>query len=147
MREMQVHGLVLAQDSPGSTLILREADGNRYLLLAIGPAEAQSIARGLHGDELSRPLTHDLMCLVVEEMGSAMERVVIHEVKDNTFIGSLDLKTDFGVIELDARPSDAVAMAVRTRVPIFCLDTVLDRQAITQEDIERLREEMNEENE
>lgn len=146
MKQMKVHGLVLAQDTPGSTLILRETEGERYLLLAIGPSEAQSIARGLHGEKLPRPLTHDLMCSIVTEMGSTMERVVIHEVKDNTFIGSLDLKTKFGIVEVDARPSDAVAMAIRTSTPIFCMDTVLDRQSITQEDIERLREEMNEEN-
>ncbi len=141
MKEMKVHGLVLAHKA-GSTLILREREGDRYLLLSIGPGEAQAIARGIHGQEMPRPLTHDLMCTIVDQMGGALERVVIHEVKDNTFIGSLDLGTEYGVMEVDARPSDAVAVAVRREVPIFCMDSILDRQAISSEDIQRLRENM-----
>lgn len=141
MREMQVHALIMGADSgAGSTLMLKESEGERFLLLAIGPAEAQAIFRGLHGEVMERPLTHDLVCSVVSGMGGALDRVIIHEVRDRTFIGSLDLNTDYGVVEVDARPSDAVALAVRADAPIFCLEAVLDSQAITQADIDRLRE-------
>ena len=109
-------------------LLLRERDGaHRLLPIYIGNPEAASIHSAIEGVEPPRPMTHDLMCTVIEELGATWNSVEITEVRDHTFFAELVLQTAEGAsIRVSARPSDACALAVRSAVPIFAADAVLD---------------------
>ncbi len=109
-------------------LILKELDGNRRLPIIIGAFEAQAIALEIEGVQPPRPMTHDLMKSVIDSLGGMLTEVYINELKDGTFYAKIVFE-DIGV-ELDARPSDAVALAVRTNAPIFVNSDVLDETAV-----------------
>lgn len=125
MEKIQVDILGL-QTSPASggayALILKEVNGNRRLPIIIGAFEAQSIALEMEGIKPPRPLTHDLMKNLLETLGADLAEVVISELKDSTFYAKLM----FDAQEVDARPSDAIALAVRFGSPIFVSDKVMD---------------------
>mgnify|MGYP001819423235 CR=1 FL=1 len=111
-------------------MILKEAGGERILPIWIGPGEASAIAMVLAGIEFARPLTHDLLHAVVGEMGGEVVRVQIHRVVDNTYFASLLLRGKASFVEVDSRPSDSVALALRASAPIFVLDDLLDKVPI-----------------
>jgi bifunctional DNase/RNase len=121
------------QSTPASggayALILKEVNGNRRLLIIIGSYEAQSIALEMEGIKPPRPLTHDLMKNLVETLGADLVEVVISELRDSTFYAKLMLDAQ----EIDARPSDAIALAVRFGSPIFVAEKVMEEAGILQE--------------
>jgi bifunctional DNase/RNase len=125
MEKIQVDILGL-QTSPASggayALILKEVTGNRRLPIIIGAFEAQSIALEMEGIKPPRPLTHDLMKNILESMGSDLSEITISELRDGTFFAKLY----FDSREIDARPSDAIALAVRFGAPIYVSDKVMD---------------------
>jgi len=123
-------------------VLLREADGERYLPIWIGAVEATAIAFAQQGVVPPRPLTHDLLKNVLEQTGNALTEVRITEMSDGVFYASLVL--DSGV-EIDARPSDSIALAIRTGARIVCSDTLLDDVGIAvpderEEEVEKFRE-------
>jgi len=128
--DMRVEGI--GRDPAGETyfLILRERDGERRLVLQIGPFEAAMIGMALGGGPVPRPFTHDLLVQAVTRLGGRVERVLIHDVRNETFIGVLELGTDRGLIELDCRPSDGVAVALRTEAAILAAEEVLDKAGL-----------------
>ena len=135
MEKIQVDILGL-QTSPASggayALILKEVNGNRRLPIIIGAFEAQSIALEMEGIKPPRPLTHDLMKNLLETMGAELAEVVISELRDSTFYAKLMFETQ----EVDARPSDAIALAVRFGSPIFVADKVMDEAGFLPENEE-----------
>ena len=111
-------------------VILKEAARDRYLPIWIGPWEASAIAMKLQGLTPERPLTHDLFATTLEELGARIERVIISELADETFHARILLEREGHTIEVDARPSDALALAVRSGVRIFAADAVLEQAAL-----------------
>ncbi len=114
-------------------VILREAETERYLPIWIGSWEAQSIAMRLQGVEAERPLTHDLLTTMLVDLGVTVRHIVVSDLADETFRARIVLVQGGDDYEIDARPSDAIALAVRTAAPIFATEAVLDRAGVIPE--------------
>ncbi|MEO5617101.1 MAG: bifunctional nuclease family protein [Candidatus Eisenbacteria bacterium] len=123
--EVQVHGLILEKKTQQNIVILRESDGERILPIWIGPGEAQAIRRMLSGESFPRPLTHDLAVLVVEGLRAKVARVVIADLRENTFFASIFIERESEVLSIDSRPSDSIAVALRAKAPIFVNEKLL----------------------
>ncbi len=111
-------------------VVITDMDERHFLPILIGPAEANAIAMELEGIKPPRPLTHDLMRDLLSKLDAQVDRVVISDLRDETYYGCIVLKTVTGIIEVDARPSDAIALALRTQSPIFVSDTVANQAMI-----------------
>lgn len=123
--EARVNGLILEHKTQQNVVILREAEGERILPIWIGPGEAQAIRRILSDEPFPRPLTHDLLVLIVEGLKAKVTRVVISDLKENTFYATVIVERDSEVLSIDARPSDSIAVALRAKAPIFVNDKLL----------------------
>lgn len=130
MVQMQLMSVGMVGGTEDHLMVLKELNGNRLLVISIGLTEATAIAAAVEGIEAPRPMTHDLMAHIIRRLQAELARVVIHDLRNETFIGQLDIKTERGVLEIDCRPSDAVALAVRTNAPIFVTEGVLEAAAI-----------------
>ena len=130
MIEVRVAHLGLDRATNSPVVILQEKDGERVLPIWIGPAEASAIAMHLAGVKFARPLTHDLIRQVIVGLGADLRRVTITQVKDNTYFAELYLYRNDHVIQIDARPSDSIAVALRLNAPIFTSDELLERSSI-----------------
>jgi len=108
-------------------VILSEKDGNRYLPIVIGICEANAIRYHVHGIQPPRPLTHDLLNNTIRSLGGEVNRIVVNDLSDRTFYAQVVVDTNGGEVVVDARPSDAIALAVRAECPIFIEDHVLDK--------------------
>jgi hypothetical protein len=133
MREMVVDSVRVHMLSTQHVVILREADRERYLPIWIGSWEAQSIAMKLQGVEAERPLTHDLIVSLLEELGVRVRRIVVSDLADETYRARIVLSRDQDDYDVDARPSDAIALAVRVSAPIYATEAVLDRAGVMPE--------------
>ena len=123
--EVRVHGLILEHKAQQNIVILRELDGVRILPIWIGPGEAQAIRRLLSEEPFPRPLTHDLLQIIVEGLKAKVTRVVIADLRENTFFANIVIQKDGEVLSIDARPSDSVAVALRAKAPIFVNEQLL----------------------
>jgi uncharacterized protein len=119
--------------SPQRVVVLRQTDVERYLAIWVGPYEAESITVALQEVEMSRPLTHDLLKSVFNTFDAKILRVEIVAIKDDVFYGNIVTRRDGKVIDIDARPSDAIALAVRAHVPILVGQDVMDAAGIVPE--------------
>jgi bifunctional DNase/RNase len=127
--EMIVESVRVHMPTGRHVLVLRESGGGRLLMIWVGPWEASAIAMKLQGLTPERPLTHDLLASVLGELNATMSRIVITDLADETFHARLRLGTADGPRDIDARPSDAIALAVRLGSPIFATEDVLERAA------------------
>jgi bifunctional DNase/RNase len=125
--EMQIKGLMLDPVTNVPIVILRDMDGKRVLPIWVGPAEASAIALQIENVAPPRPMTHDLLRDVIGALGVSVSRVIISDLKGSTFFAYLELRQGAEVILVDARPSDAVALAARTRAPVFVDALVLEQ--------------------
>lgn len=123
---MEVVGVRIELPSNQPIVLLREKNGSRYLPIWIGANEATSIATAMEGVEPPRPLTHDLMRSVIDALGALATRVVITEMRDSIFFADLALDMSGTEVEVSSRPSDAIALAVRTGTPVFARAGVLE---------------------
>jgi bifunctional DNase/RNase len=123
--EMVIESVRVHMLSNRHVVILKDTEGDRYLPIWIGAWEASAIAMRLQGLAAERPLTHDLFAAALDRLGVRVERVVISELTDETYHARIHLERDGVQVEVDARPSDALALAVRAEVPIFAADEVL----------------------
>ncbi len=130
---MMVESVRVHMLSSQHVVILREADAERYLPIWIGSWEAQSIAMKLQGVEAERPLTHDLLASMLSELGVSVLRILVSDLADETYRARIVLLQDGSDLEIDARPSDAIALAVRVGAPIFATEAVLDRAGVIPE--------------
>jgi len=145
MIEMNLAGVRVELPSNQPIVLLREADGERFLPIWIGAAEAAAIAFALQGIATPRPMTHDLMKNVLEETGVLLERIVITELKEGTFFAVMQMKRNGTAYEISSRPSDAIALAVRWDAPIFADEQVLSEASILipndeEQEVEKFRE-------
>jgi len=124
--EMTIKGLMIDPITNMPINILRDGDGQRMLPIWVGVFEANAIALQLEAVQTPRPMTHDLMKNLLEEMGGSIERVVVCDLRENTFYATIYLKTPQKTIAVDARPSDAIALALRTESPILVEESVIE---------------------
>lgn len=128
--QVDILGLSTSPASGGAyALILKEMSGNRRLPIIIGAFEAQSIALEMEGIKPPRPLTHDLMKTIIDRMGVALSEVTVYELRDGTFYAKISLDSQ----EIDSRPSDAIALAVRYSVPIYVSEKVMEEASFVPE--------------
>ncbi len=127
---MELVGVRLELPTQTPILLLRETAGTRYLPIWIGTNEASAIALALEGFEPERPMTHDLLRLVVEALGASVERVVVTELSGGTYFADLVMRRNGDEVHLSVRPSDAVALAARTATPLFAARAVLDEVGV-----------------
>jgi bifunctional DNase/RNase len=111
-------------------VLLKEKRADRYLPIWIGPAEADAIVVKLQGASVPRPMTHDLLRSVIDTLGANVSSVIVNDLKNDTFYAKITLDVDGGQMEIDSRPSDALALALRVEVPIYVEDSVLDKAGI-----------------
>jgi hypothetical protein len=143
---MQLVGVRVELPTNQPIVLLREKEGERFLPIFIGPVEATAIAFALQGIVTPRPMTHDLLKNVLEEIGIGVERVVISELRDTTFYANLEMGRDGQKYTVSSRPSDAIALAVRAGVPLFAEPDVLNEAGIVirdedeEDEIKRFRE-------
>ncbi len=123
--EAKVNGLILEPKTQQNVVVLREVLGERILPIWIGPGEAQAIRRILSEEPFPRPLTHDLIALAIEGLKGRVTRIVISDMRDNTFYASIMIMRDDELLSIDARPSDSIAVALRTKAPIYVNDKLL----------------------
>jgi hypothetical protein len=123
--EMAIKGVVPDPVTNMPVVILREKSGDRVLPIWIGVFEGNAIELQREGVQTPRPMTHDLLKTVIDELGGHVERVVVSELKDNTFYATLHVLSTRGRLSVDSRPSDALALALRTGAPIFAEEAVI----------------------
>lgn len=130
MIEMTIDSIRVSLMNYQRVVILKEKMAERYLPIWIGPAEADAIAVKLQGVNVPRPLTHDLLNSVIDALGATIDSIIVTELKNDTFFAKIVLNVNGGQMEVDSRPSDALALAVRAGAPIYTEDTVLDKAGI-----------------
>jgi bifunctional DNase/RNase len=130
MIEMTIDSIRVSLMNYQRVVILKEKDSDRYLPIWIGPAEADAIAVKLQGVAVPRPLTHDLLNSVIEKLDATVNSILVNDLKNDTFFAKIFLDVDGKQVEVDSRPSDALALAVRTGVPIYAEEAVLDNAGI-----------------
>lgn len=130
MVEMTIESIRVSLMNYQRVVILREKDSDRYLPIWIGPAEADAIAVRLQEVAVARPLTHDLLHTVIDSLGANVEYVLVNDLANDTFFARIMLQVDGRNMEIDSRPSDAIALAVRVQVPIFADEGVLDKAGV-----------------
>jgi bifunctional DNase/RNase len=124
--EMTIKGLMVDPITNMPIIILRDAAGERVLPIWVGIFEANAIALQIENIATPRPMTHDLLRNVIQDLKAAVEKIVVCDLKENTFYALIHLRIGGDLVAIDARPSDAIALAIRVRAPIFVEDTVID---------------------
>ncbi|MDR9459422.1 MAG: bifunctional nuclease family protein [Dehalococcoidia bacterium] len=130
MIEMTIDSIRMSLMNYQRVVILKEKGGERYLPIWIGPAEADSIALKLQDVQVPRPMTHDLLRSAIEALGASVNSIVVNDLQNDTFFARILLIVDGRDMEIDSRPSDAIALAVRVEVPIYADESVLDKAGI-----------------
>jgi bifunctional DNase/RNase len=146
MIEMKVRGIAVDPNLKTPAVILTDEDEKRYLPIWIGVAEATAIFIQLNEQVLPRPMTHDLLKNILETLGAKVVKILVNDINQNTFFARIFLEqSDSGEkYEIDARPSDAIALALRTGSPIFVSEKVIVSPGVTIADKEKYKEEMSE---
>lgn len=134
MQEMVIYGVSFDMVGKQPIVLLKTVQGNKFLPIWIGHAEAAAILMKLQGTDSPRPLTHDLMTEILSELDSSVARITVTELRDNTFFALITLRSNGAEIEIDSRPSDAIALAVRSNAPIFASDELITESAIEFDD-------------
>ena len=124
--QVELKRIIISETSDQQFIFLKEVDGQRTLPILIGSAEALAIDHRLKGTPFPRPQTHQLLSSVIEQLGGKLERIVISDLQDHTFFARLIIRQNGHSIEIDSRPSDAIALGVANQVPIFVAEHVLD---------------------
>lgn len=130
MQEMSIDSIRVHLTNYQRVVILKVKNSDRYLPIWIGAAEADAIAVKLQDVNVPRPLTHDLLRAVISSMGATVNQVIVSDLNNDTFFAKIVIQHNGTTMEIDARPSDAIALAVRTQAPIFAEDTVLERASV-----------------
>ena len=130
MVEMTIESIRMNLVNYQRVVILKEKDADRYLPIWIGHAEADAIAVRLQDVAVARPLTHDLLGTVITSLGATVNSIVVNDLSNDTFYARIVLNVNGSTMEIDARPSDALALAVRVRVPIYADESVLEKAGV-----------------
>lgn len=148
MQEMVIYGVSFDMVGKQPIVLLKTVNGNTFLPIWIGHAEAAAILMRLQGADSPRPMTHDLLTHVVAELRAEVAKITVTELRESTFYALITLRQESGEIEIDSRPSDAIALAVRSEAPIYAADAVIEESGIefehepeeTDEVVERFKE-------
>lgn len=133
MVEVKIDSVRVSLMSNTRVVVLKEVDGERFLPIWIGPFEADAITIELQGVEVARPLTHDLLKSVIYMLDAEVRRIVINDLSNETFFARIVLRVEGDDVEVDSRPSDALALAVRCSAPLLVADHVMERASIVPE--------------
>jgi bifunctional DNase/RNase len=134
MVEVTIDSIRVSLVSPQRLVILKDADQERFLPIWIGPFEAEAITIKLQDVDVKRPLTHDLLNKFIAELGATVSHVLVNELRNDTYFARIVVNVDGQHLEIDSRPSDAMALAVRANVPIFVDEGVMEKASIVPED-------------
>jgi bifunctional DNase/RNase len=124
--QMELKRIIINEIQDQQVIMLREVDGERSFPIVIGIFEATSIDRRVRGQQSPRPLTHDLITSVIDSLGGDLQDIYISELREHTYFAKLRIRKEGELVEVDCRPSDAIAIAVTARVPIFVSEEVLE---------------------
>ncbi len=124
--EMNLKGLMIDPITNMPIIVLKDGDGRHVLPIWVGVFEANAIALQMENVQTPRPMTHDLLKNVIDDLNATVDRIVVSELKDNTFYATIHLSSGMGNLTVDSRPSDAIALALRTRSPIFVEEEVIE---------------------
>jgi hypothetical protein len=130
VQEVSIYGVSFDVVGKQPIVLLKTLDGNKFLPIWIGHPEAAAILMKLQGAPTPRPMTHDLVTDMLGELNASVRRIAVTELRENTFYAVITLQVNGSEVEIDSRPSDALALAVRTSAPIFVADQVIDDQGI-----------------
>ncbi len=130
MQEMLIYGVSFDLVGKQPIVLLKTADGNKFLPIWIGHPEAAAILTKLQSQAVPRPMTHDLLSDMLEQLGAQVVRITVTELRENTFYAQITVTQDGTEIDVDSRPSDAIALAIRAEAPIFAADRVIEESAI-----------------
>jgi bifunctional DNase/RNase len=130
MQEMVIYGVSFDLVGKQPIVLLKTADGNKFLPIWIGHPEAAAILMKLQGASTPRPMTHDLVTEMLDQLGAQVTRIAVTELRENTFYAQITVQLDGSEIEVDSRPSDAIALAIRADAPIYAADSVIEESAI-----------------
>ena len=130
MHEMLIYGVSFDLVGKQPIVLLKTADGNKFLPIWIGHPEAAAILMKLQSQAPPRPMTHDLLTDMLEQLGAQVVRITVTELRENTFYAQITVAQDGTEIEIDSRPSDAIALAIRAEAPIFAAERVIEESAI-----------------
>ncbi len=142
MVEMVIYGVSFDLVGKQPIVLLKTADGNRFLPIWIGHPEAAAILMKLQNASTPRPMTHDLVTEILGQLNAEVIRITVTELRENTFFAQITVQQDGSEVEIDSRPSDAIALAIRSDAPIYAAESVIDESAIEFEGEEVNEEEM-----
>lgn len=123
--QMELHKIIISEMQDQQIIYLKEVDGERKFPIMIGNNEAYAIDRRLKGIPTARPQTHDLLASVIDQLGGEIERIEINDLQDHTFFSKILIRQNGKLIEIDSRPSDAIALGIATVIPIYVAEHVL----------------------
>ena len=124
--QMELHKIIISEMQDQQIIMLREVDGERTFPIVIGSGEAYAIDRRLKGIPTPRPLTHDLLANIIDHLGGEISQIEINDLENHTFFARIHIRQNGKTLEVDSRPSDAIALGIATSVPIFVAEHVLD---------------------
>ena len=124
--QMELHKIIISEMQDQQIIMLKEVDGERTFPIVIGSGEAYAIDRRLKGIPTPRPLTHDLLASIIDHLGGEIAQIEINDLENHTFYARIHIKQNGKTLEVDSRPSDAIALGIATSVPIFVAEHVLD---------------------
>ena len=130
MLEMTIDSIRVSMMNYQRVVILKEKESDRYLPIWIGPAEADAIAVKLQDISVPRPLTHDLLGSVIDNLGASVSHILVNDLESDTFYAKIVISLNGSSVEIDSRPSDAIALAVRAKVPIYAEEKVMEKAGI-----------------
>jgi len=130
VQEMVIYGVSFDMVGKQPIVLLKTAEGNRFLPIWIGHPEAAAILMKLQGASTPRPMTHDLVTEILSQLDVQVVRITVTELRENTFFAEITVQQDGSEIQIDSRPSDAIALAIRADAPIFAADDVIEESAI-----------------
>jgi bifunctional DNase/RNase len=127
--QMELNKIIITDLQDSQIIWLKEMDGERTFPIVIGTTEARAIDRRLKGEATIRPMTHELLANIIDRMGGTVERIEINDLADGTFYALIHIRRDGQVMQIDSRPSDAIALGIATTVPIYVAEHVLSQVA------------------
>jgi uncharacterized protein len=125
--QMELHKIIISEMQDQQIIMLKEVDGERTFPIVIGSGEAYAIDRRLKGIPTPRPLTHDLLANIIDHLGGEISQIEINDLENHTFFARIHIRQNGKTLEVDSRPSDAIALGIATSVPIFVAEHVLDQ--------------------
>src|SRR5438309_11565351 len=123
--QMELNKIIISEMQDQQIIVLKEVDGERKFPIVIGSNEAMAIDRRLKGIATPRPMTHDLLANIIESLGGTMEKIEINDLQDHTFFAKIHIRQGMKLLEVDSRPSDAIALGIASVIPIYVAEHVL----------------------